>query len=415
MKVLVVLLSLLLTFGCSQKTTKTLTHEPINTLRMSFSGKAEFNPYFQDSPGSKIPLSFIYEPLYRITQEGTTAMLAKNLKAENNRLSVKLREDVLFHDGSPFLAKDAAYSANLAAWTKIAPSIISAEAIGQHELIIYLKSSAKNPEKLLTFPIVKENSSLGTGPYCFFEKSAFDTYKFKRFSSYYAQMPDFDEIQIIITKEKANELTLYKSGETDILYLTNEDKGRHNPRENHEALDLPTNHMLLIGFNCISLPPCVRRSIYLMYDRQNSIENSFGDSAHITPVYEQPDTFSALEELRCGGFENFCSIGVVAQNEERFIKLGEDFKRQLDEFGFTCNVTYSNDAVGDFKKGLFDMIICPYNENPSHLLWYEKNLVITDKNKLETNNILRRDMPFIFAAYLPDTVYGAPNILRRIL
>lgn len=154
--------------------------------------------------------------------------------------TIPLRDDVTFHDGSPFNAEVMAFSLQRFIENGgrpaflLAEKIASVEATGDYELTIQLNSPFAAFTSLLTFwgttPVppdayeigagsFKPDSFIGTGPYRLAEFSA-DTIRLDVFEDYWGEAPANSGIDIQLISSPANLYNTFRTGGLDVAYQT---------------------------------------------------------------------------------------------------------------------------------------------------------------------------------------------------
>ena len=181
---------------------------------------------------------YSYEPLVQSTlfKKDSKANLINDLatnytiSSDGSTWTVKIRNDVKFHDGVPLTAKDVAFTFNTAA-----------NASGQVDLSMLEKATAitndtvefklKDPQatfinKLAVMGIVPEHAynetygqnPIGSGPYKFVQWDKGQQVIFEANPNYYGQKPYFKKLTIVYMKPDAA-FAAAKSGQIDIAEL----------------------------------------------------------------------------------------------------------------------------------------------------------------------------------------------------
>lgn len=428
---LYIIVVLIMLSGCSSATHQVvgIKDEP-ESVSIAYPGTESFQPHSTQKKSALEALGFVYEPLFYITKSNEVIyVLAQDIQKREESFDIYLKQDVLWHDGDAFTAEDVAYTINLVAQgqsTYKCPAIKKALVRSELCITVEFARDVDNPCTLLTFPIIKKDSvcqstePVGTGPYCFYRRNGVDSFSFMPYRSYHGESPGFDEIRFIKVPDHEQEYTLFKSGQTDVFYVDNSTLTWYMPSAGSKTIIFPTKHMVMVGLNCISLPESVRRSVYLITDKQNLIENSFLKTAVAIEGPKEYNVAAAHEEIQAGGFVKsggrYCSIAIVVQEDSRYKTLAELFVRELEDFGIGCNVVYSQSSFDEFATGRYDMVIGGRTlddglweiAGPGNFLMYEnkylQQMILESGDMVDINNILRRDVPFIPLGYCCDAV-----------
>lgn len=266
---------------------------------------------------------YAYEP-------GTTELVPQ-LAAEMPTISedgltytIPLREDVVFHDGTPFNAEAMAFS--LERFMKnggrpaflLADRVASVEATGDYELTVTLNSPFSAFTALMTFwgvtPVPPDayeiaegsfvpDSFIGTGPYKLASFTS-DSIKLDVNENYWGEKPANDGIDIQIFTSPANLFNTFKTEGVDVAYQTlDPDQIAALEREadsgNWEVIEAGTTVVNYMSLNQ-KIEPLddvrVRQAIAAMIDRDLVNERVFQGQAE--PLYSLiPTSFEVYEPV----------------------------------------------------------------------------------------------------------------------
>lgn len=266
---------------------------------------------------------YAYEP-------GTTELIPQ-LAAEMPTISddgltytIPLREDVVFHDGTPFNAEAMAYSIQRFMENGgrpaflLAEKIASVEATGDYELTIVLQSPFAAFTALLTFwgvtpvpPAMYEiaegsfipDNFVGTGPYKLASFSG-DVITLDANEDYWGDMPANAGIDIQIFTSPANLYNTFKTGGIDVAYQTLDpdqivDLEQTADAGGWQVIEAGTTVVNYMSLNQ-KIPPLddvrVRQAIAAMIDRDLVNERVFKGQAE--PLYSLiPTSFDVYEPV----------------------------------------------------------------------------------------------------------------------
>ncbi|MEO1096004.1 MAG: ABC transporter substrate-binding protein [Cyanobacteria bacterium J06638_28] len=182
---------------------------------------------------------YAYEP-------GTTDLIPQlaadmpTVSEDGLTYTIPLREDVVFHDGTPFTAETMAFSIQRFMENGGRPAFLlgekieTVEATGDYELTLTLKSPFAAFTALLTFwgvtPVPPEtyeiaegsfipDNFIGTGPYKLASFSS-DAIKLDVNDDYWGEKPANDGIDIQIFTNPANLYNTFRTGGLDVAYQT---------------------------------------------------------------------------------------------------------------------------------------------------------------------------------------------------
>ena len=168
-----------------------------------------------------------------------------DLDEEAMTISIKLREGITYHDGSPFNAESVVANYNL--YQEYANAneadLDYAEATGEYEVLLHLKSLNGSTEtmllcdggRMISVDYYNANKGLdgtsfmaiGTGPFKML--SADDTsISYKANEDYWVEgQPHLDGIEWILCADESTAMTILKSGEADAIYTPTTEDARN--------------------------------------------------------------------------------------------------------------------------------------------------------------------------------------------
>jgi peptide/nickel transport system substrate-binding protein len=195
----------------------------------------------QDISSNKFVTGTIGDPLVRLVspyQYEPALATAWTISEDGLTYTFKLRDDVLFHDGTKLTAQDVAFTfapenvANYVGFSQIkGGNLHLVEAKGDDTVVMYLKK----PVPILMDYIVRvairpasyfkrvgadgyNKHPIGTGPFKFVEHIKSQRVVLAAFDRYYAGKPAFDELIIRVVPEPASRLAMLRTGEADLTY-----------------------------------------------------------------------------------------------------------------------------------------------------------------------------------------------------
>lgn len=203
---------------------------------------SSMDPHFATTGQNQQVAAVIYDRLIHIGADGSfVSGLATEWRVSDDQLTwtFKLRENVRFHDGSPFTAADVVFTFERipvvpnspAPFTQRLAAISSATAIDDHTLVITTASPAPGlPTDLSTIYIVSQNvgdapsadfdrslAANGTGPYRQMSFSPGENLVLARNNEYWGELPDFEQVTIRFLDNAASRVASIQTGEVDFI------------------------------------------------------------------------------------------------------------------------------------------------------------------------------------------------------
>lgn len=374
----------------------TETYTELDAFGLAYQPDYGLQPYNCQSLNNRIIFSFLYEPLFAVTDgyEAEPILAESYLVTDDGKTTtVKLRSGVTFHDGTAMTAADAAYSIASAMGSEYYGSrlrfIIEAQAQDDLTLVIATSEAYECLPLLLDIPIIKagtkdDASPMGTGPYEFADT------KLVRCQNWWQDsepLVDFDEIALTISSTAADVRDNFEYQKVNMV-LTDPNSsafaGFHN---DYEIWDEETTIMQYIGYNMNSSVFSnygLRGAITFAIDREQLVEQTLGGFAAASTLPCSPksryydvklansfayDTGSYYDQLASASVEDATGDGIldlyvpskgysvpvegtmiVCSSSYIRVQAATEVARMLNDLGF--NITVKSMEYTEYKNAL---------------------------------------------------------------
>lgn len=265
---------------------------------------------------------------------------------EPNTLSIKLKDNVYWHDGEKLSSQDVAFTINTIKyasnetiykrmWSTFAGNynysninnIINVKAIDNLNLEIEFNGSVGNKLELLTFPIIprhrfvngKENIQsyksaleednyvpIGTGPYKFVNYEKNKSIELAYNENYRNGRPYIDKIIGKILASSELVITAFETGQVDLALSTGFDWEKFEQNKNVKIVEFISQGYEFLGFNfnkqIINRYVNLRKAIAYGIDRQSIIEEVFLGHATQTDLPIHPNSWVLSDNSSIYGF-----------------------------------------------------------------------------------------------------------------
>jgi peptide/nickel transport system substrate-binding protein len=357
---------------------KTKEGGTLTVVRLSDATKLD--PHFiTDIPSANIIYQKVYQGLVVPDKDfKVQPLLAKEWTVVNDTTwEFKLRDDVTFHDGTPFNAEAVKatfdrlldpntgspqrtkfemitevkvideYTVQLMLAYPYAPllSILAS----QEGSIISPKALAENPEKLAEHPV-------GTGPFVFGEWKSGQEISLKKNENYWGKKPNIDGVVFKVVPEDATRLAMIETGEAHI-----NDQVPVTEIERIEASDTMGLYRTeglaveFLGFNTKKKPfddVKVRKAISHAIEREAIIKGVYNNVGTLANVAMSPkvlgysdkvqpydyDLNEAKQLLKEAGYENGLEIKLLTSDRKERINMAEVIQSQLKGIGVNVEI-----------------------------------------------------------------------------
>lgn len=317
---------------------------PLTTFNTLNPLNTENNSYYHFS-------KLIFEGLFEFDNDlNVVSQLAESYRIKDNgrTIEVKLRDDVLWHDGEKLKAEDVVFTVNTIKYANNNSSYgqLFSEAMGSHapsnirtimdisiqddrNIVINFDKGFSNNLEVLTFPIIPkhiftretENNSdfaraleidnykvIGTGPFKFESYEKMKQIILKSNDRYREGKPYIDEIigRVIGTEEDI--LTAFETGQINMATTIGVDWEKYSQNNRINILEYISPNYEFLGFNFSKEifsgedGQNLRRAIAYGIDRQAIIETVYLGHGTQTDVPIHPDSWLASEESNSFGY-----------------------------------------------------------------------------------------------------------------
>lgn len=395
---------LLAVFACGNEGKNTETSKPQTdenqkppfTFTLPYHPAETFNPYTVTDRLNYDIMALVHDGLVSVGQDYSVHNgLAADFVMSDSTLTFTLRDDVLFHDGSPLKAADVEYS-----FTKAKESsrfaltfakVRSFRAESENIFTVELTKPYERALSLFTFPIVKNGSlsgqtlPVGCGRYILVKEAS--GCRLLANSRYYNGKMSIADIKL---SEILDSSSLYSALGSGIVHgaYTDMTKSGINVKGNVELRDFPENKLVFLGLNAsksyFSLSD-VKKAISLAIDRSFIIDsvmlghaegvnrpfNPQWGEAGLTAGAVGRSTAEAEELLDRAGLKagtdgnriyngKLMEFKIIVNSENRMrVQIAETISKHLKSVGLTAAVEAMKQD--DYKKALsnrsFDMYI----------------------------------------------------------
>lgn len=366
------------------------------------------NPYNISGETNRDISRLMYDPLFNIGNDfKPIPVIAESYTfTEPDVITVKIKPNLKFTDGSALTADDVVYSFVLAKrsdfYSPSLKNITDASSNGNGNIVFTLKSSNPYEVANLCFPVIKKNSDsnasgssdissfpIGSGRY--FLKEENGTEKLiankTRLGSY---IPVYNYISLRDVTEVSSVTGLFDLNEVD-FYTQSFSEGNYK-RYSGTSTYYDTTNLVFLGINadCKVLNESkVRRALSLLIDRETVAASSFSGFAVPTSTAYHPsfygikgcsyipvksDAESAIELLKDAGFKNISStysfrynddgdkleLRLLVNKENSFkLSMARNIQQTLAEADIVVNIKeYSyNNYIQAIKSGSYDLYI----------------------------------------------------------
>lgn len=333
---------------------------PFNTL----------NPLMTSNESYHFFSKLIYEGLFEFNNNlEPIQKLASTytIKNEGTTISIKLREDVYWHDGEKLTASDVLFTINVLNNTPIdtiyntmiknalgkitnssSASIMNAKVIDEYNIDINFDKGYSNNIEMLTFPIIPSHAfdnvgalelenytPIGTGPYKFVNYDRYKSINLEANNNYREGKPSIRNIVGMVLKDEELFLTAHEAGQINITPALGVDWDKYKNNSRIKTLEYTSSNYEFIGFNFSKeiflgdKGAAIRKAINYGIDRQEIIKKVHLGHATQVDLPLNPDSWLTSQEsnlygynaekskqiLKAAGFDDIDGDGLLEDDE----------------------------------------------------------------------------------------------------
>jgi peptide/nickel transport system substrate-binding protein len=337
-------------------------------------------------------------------------MLAESWEwdSSNTQLTMSLRDDVKFHDGSAFNAEVAVQNLRRIAEPDSAGSQLLRNMT--NDATIRLTFSSPNPAVLyglanlpgmmvspagMADPDSLKNADAGSGAFEFASVDSSITYRMTRFEDYWDTERVYPSEMVILNIPDENaRINAVKTGVADGTYITAQSYARASGDASLQVDEYQSLSPFVVYINN-TIPPFddgeVRRALSLALDReefdasQNGLCPPLGqvfpegmpghvDDDSLEPRTDVEEAKELIEEAGAAG----ATVKVVQFDIEPYVTLTNIVQRQLNDVGFNVELTRVSGQLGrpTFQEGGHAIMVAPTSATyPDPMTYLERDVL----------------------------------------
>lgn len=365
-----------------------------------------FDPLKTNDAASTYITAQIYETLYLIADDGSfVPLLAESLpefSEDGLTATIKLREGIKFHDGTPFNAEAVKYTFELikdpdfgSARASIATSIDSIECPDEYTVVFHLNyedgvllAKLAHTNSAIVSPTAQQKQDLmvdpvGTGPYKYVSHVSGSNAVLTRNDEYWGEKAQIKDVTFTVITEESTALARLETGEADYIpSVTVESLPRVQAMQNVTTETQDSAQIFYVGLrqnsyiNPLMANPEFRKAIVMSLDREGFVNYTMEGHGSYAKSFIGPKVLgytAAAEEANIGYDPEGARAIIEAngwQDEEivflcpstpAYAPIGEYFQANLTAAGFNNvkleSIEYSAYLTESKAEDRFDISI----------------------------------------------------------
>ena len=365
-----------------------LKPETVSTIKLAIDDTDTLNPILSKSISVKDAMELIFEPLFSFDASlNPICTLAESCTPSEDGISytIKIKEGILWHDGTPLTSTDVIHTINLiryneSEYTSSLSCISSVSKTDDLTLSVRLMRPVPNFCALLVFPIVQNSRAtevgadykpIGTGPFKYDDKITSDIIRLTVNEKWRGAKPSVTEIHLNLMKNASDIINAFNANEVDAITSTVMDIKTNAIRGETNSYDYTSNKMTFAGFNISSSVfggSNTRKALSYLTDRQDIVTNEMFSRAEAASLPINPAAWYS-PKIPYNKYEH-------DYIEETLVLDGW----QLQENGqFTRSVAKTDENGEEIPDGVTEKLTCDIIVNDDNEERYRVATSIADK------------------------------------
>ena len=414
----------------SAEETEKRTYEPMNTIYFAMDPVKSLNPLSSEDRDVYYISQLMFSSLFRLDDHlniEPDLVSSYTANSSSGSVSIKLREDAKFSDGSNVTAEDIRYTVSQilrigeeSPYYEYASKIDSVKTSGSYSLTITFENSSDAALDNLVFPIVSSrsfdassNKAAGSGPYAYGSYDSMKFLKLKPNQYYYGGAPE-NKIQFKVIQDKTKTTGLMTTDSITAYVSTAQDADSDAEDKKLNVTQIPSSELEYLGFNFDNKYLAKKGLIQDNYGGSGVTSDSiyfpgFLGTENKGDPYQQ-DQKGASELLKKAGFKDTNEDGILEDSKGRDFKLtilvnsndgsrsdtASSISEALSQIGIKTSVEKVSWSVyrSEVRSGDFDLYLGGYQFDKkydlrslfsrSNYLGYKNDQVLNNVRALET-------------------------------
>lgn len=319
-----VALSLIAVTGCTSQTSeqkeadskKILFEKRDDTLHLTIVESKIWNPLLVTEESVDYALKLVYDGLFSLNEQyNVVNRLADSFsyQNENKDMTVNIRSDAKWHDGTQVTARDIKYTIDFlkshpeSVYYPMINNIASVSVLNNKTVALHLKQSNILQEYSLLFPIIKYSSGSktpfvwnGTGRYQFDQSEDVRSLLFKEFSDYYGKIGNIKKIKFEMVETEEIRSNLFLSTDSDMINFGRDDISKYD-YELFEVTQFPSLQYEMLLFNTKKEPFHTvknRQALISALNRDMILKNGYRIDNRCNEIFIPQNSLCHLEGIQ---------------------------------------------------------------------------------------------------------------------
>ncbi|MGL5675706.1 MAG: peptide ABC transporter substrate-binding protein [Cellulosilyticaceae bacterium] len=348
-------------------------------IYISMQNPTTLHPIYNMERSVQQNLHLIFDTLVDIEEDGSISPnLAESWSymAEENAMTVRLRDDIKWQDGTPLTSEDVVFTLKTIQEAKESPyklttkNIANVQALDAQTVKIAYRQSFSGTLQTLFFPVIPKHvydlsyeqslqvNPVGSGAYKYASNIPYKEVTLEANETYFAGVPSIETIKIMITPDNESELNAFEQNLIDVIYTDVMDWGKYAKDQSAEVYEMHTQYYEFMGVN-FNKPLFQNKNIrdVLAYglDRQYILNTYYLGHGTVTDTPISPHSFLADPTLEVKGYDKEKAKLLLVQEGYVFDQKTKCFTKNDQPLRFSLLVNKENKDRLSVAKGIQKM------------------------------------------------------------
>lgn len=341
-------------------------------FKLGYNEQDSLNPYKTESAANCAVMRLMFDSLFVCNNSfEAVELMASGYERDGKTITVKLKQGLVFSDGSAVTSRDVAYSFSLARSSSLYSSRLSGfdyytTVVDDHTISFFASSDNPYIVSCLDFPVIKSDSSaspIGSGRYRYATEISYGKFLLRNDRYTLGENNGFEAIELYDMGTVDTVAYKVQNGDFDFAY-DNLSSGKA-PVLNTSHTTVPLTNMIFLGMNSDSeflKIQSIRNAVSSAFDTESVTSSVYGEFAQASSLPFHPDWYAGdksysfegkttLEYMSTLGYNQINSEGlitngyytislnlIVNEENEQKVKLAQEIADSITASGIKINV-----------------------------------------------------------------------------
>lgn len=296
-------------------------------IQISMQNPITLHPIYNMDKTVQQALYLVFDTLVNIEPDGSvTPRIAThfNYDPQDYSVTIRLRDDIKWHDGSPLTSEDVVFSvqtikeATESAYKLTTQNIANIQALDAQTVKIIYRQPFSGVYQTLFFPVIPRHIydkpreealkilPLGSGAYRYATHTPHKELTLEANEAYFLTKPKINTIKIMITPDEASQLDAFEQNLIDVIYTDIMDWGKYAKDKSATIYEMNTNCYEFIGLNFnrpLFQNKQIREALVYGLDRQGLLQAYYLGHGILTDTPIGPDMYFYDQTLDLKAFD----------------------------------------------------------------------------------------------------------------